>query len=123
MEQELDYMTKRKHIKDKDRFSIIQDELDYCMICRRYLGEGGHLHEVFWGSANRQKSKDYGLVVKLCFNHHDRQSIISVHHNPQGKMNKWLQQQAREAFENHYPNEDFIEVFGRNYGTCDGDTE
>lgn len=109
-------MTKKKHIKDSERFSIVQDDMSYCFICKRYLRKGeGAIHEIFWGTANRQKSKDYELVVRLCVNHHDRSSPISVHHNPQGSLNKWLHEKGKEAFKREYPGEDFMKVFGRNY--------
>lgn len=114
---------KKKHIKESERYSIIQE--DYtpvrkegrCWACKRYLRKGeGASHEVFWGTTgNRQKSMDYGLVVRLCFNHHDRGSVISVHHNPKGVLNRELQQLAKKKFIETYPNEDFLEVFGKNY--------
>ena len=116
-------MTKKKHIKDDERFSIVQDnftlpkfDVGNCFICKRYLRQyEGAAHEIFWGNANRQKSKDYGLVVRLCVNHHDRSSPISVHHNPIGSLNKWLYEKGKEAFKREYPGEDFLKVFGRNY--------
>lgn len=115
-------MTKKKHISDDARYSIVQKDFTQtkyegtCFICRRRLRKGeGAVHEIFCGSANRQKSKDYGLVVRLCFNHHDRSSPISVHHNPKGTLNQMLHDKGREAFLMNYPNKSFIEVFGRNY--------
>lgn len=109
-------MTKQKHIRDSQRFSIMQDDMRFCFICGRYLRQGeGALHEVFWGYANRQKSKDYGLVVKLCNPHHDPDSPISVHHNPAGELNNKLRQKAKQAFKEKYPDKDFREIFGRNY--------
>lgn len=109
-------MRKHKRIKDSERFSIIQDNMDICYFCRRPLAKGeGAIHECLSGTANRQKSKDYGLVVRLCFNHHDPQSPFSVHANPKGSLNKRLHHDARVAFEKNYPDESFLEVFGRNY--------
>ena len=114
-------MTKRQHIKEDKRYSIIQDDFTLtkyvgrCFSCKRYLREHeGAVHEVFGGN-NRQKSMDYGLVVRLCFNHHDRQSPISVHRNPNGYLNKWLMSEAKQKFKEKYPQENFIDIFGREY--------
>lgn len=105
-----------KHIRDNQRFSIMQDDLTYCYICKRPLRKGeGALHEVFWGTSNRQKSKDYGLVVKLCNRHHSPDSPVSVHHNPKGTLNVDLRLQAKKAFAEKYPDEDFVKIFGRSY--------
>lgn len=111
-------MIRQKHIRDNQRFSIIQDDMSYCWACRRYLRKGeGAIHEVFYGTANRQKSKDYGLVVRLCTNHHDPSSPISVHHNPKGELNLELRRIAKEKFKEAYPDMNFREVFGREYET------
>lgn len=46
--------------------SIIQEDMDYCIICGRY---GTEIHHVL-GASNRKWSTKYGLVVGLCYDHH-----------------------------------------------------
>lgn len=47
---------------EKNRYSIITDDLDRCFICKR---PKNHLHEVFYGN-NRINSMKYGCIVPLC---------------------------------------------------------
>lgn len=103
----------KKHIKDSERFSIIQPELDYCYICRK-RGIKVYKHEVF-GGANRQNSKDYGMVVGLCFLHHDRNSPISVHSLPMQGNDLEIKAKAQAIFERKYSHEKFMEVFRKDY--------
>ena len=94
---------------DANRFSIITDDLKRCFVCGK-IG-GIDLHEIFFGS-NREKSKRYGLVVPLC---HEgcHQGSKGVHFNRQ--LDLEMKKIGQKAFEGHYPDEDFLEVFGRNY--------
>jgi|LGVF01.2.fsa_nt_gb hypothetical protein len=98
-------------MKDK-RFSIICD-LDYCIICG-----SPHIqkHEVFYGTANRKKSIEYGLVIPLCYAHHnkDKQSG-SIHFNPDFDLEQ-KQKAQKIAMEKYgWTIEDFRKVFGKNY--------
>lgn len=67
---------KRDKVKDKDRYSIITQDLEHCYICGRPNVE---LHEIFFGS-KRAISKEEGLVVPLCKTHHTG-SNQAVHYN------------------------------------------
>ena len=101
-------MTRRKHISDSQRFSIIEPDEDfkqYCHLCGTPTSE---LHECF-GGPNRQKSKDYGLVVTLCRRCHElAHSSHEIRHR--------LQQEAKGAFLQKVGNiETFRKVFGRYY--------
>lgn len=89
--------------------SIIQKDYDSCFLCgtHYWLEE----HHVF-GAANRKKSERYGLKVKLChFCHNEPPN--GVHFN-QERMWK-LKQIGQKAFEEKYPDKDFLKEFGRNY--------
>ena len=95
------------------RFSIIQPELDRCWFC----GKTGvlHKHEVFFGTANRKKSIQYGMVVALCPEHHNMSSQ-GVHHNHRRDME--LKRYAQHVFEEKYGHEKFMAVFGKDYERC-----
>lgn len=101
-------------MKAKKRYSksssVLQEDLGECIICgTRY---NIHRHEVFFGTANRQKSIKWGMVVGLCAYHHDT-SNNSVHYNDE--MDLKLKRYAQRKFQEAYPDEDFMEVFNRNY--------
>ena len=90
--------------------SIVQDDMSRCLIC----GSANKLqtHEVFCGSANRQKSIDWGCYVRLCAFHHNA-SNNCVHYNHAMDMN--LKKFAQRKFEEKYGHEKFMEVFGKSY--------
>lgn len=88
--------------------SIISNEKK-CYFCgSTHWLECHHL----WGGANRNKSTRYGLVVYLCHYCHN-EPPNGVHHN-RARMD-YLRQVGQRAFMQHYPNEDFLKIFGRNY--------
>lgn len=94
-----------RHVKDSERFSVLVDDLDYCCMCGR---PREHLHEVFFGTANRQKSKDYGMVIPLCARCHDR-----VHRD--AELRRKTQQKAQQKFESIYSHQKFMETFRKDY--------
>lgn len=88
--------------------SIISNEKScYMCGCTRWLEK----HHVF-GGANRQKSDKYGLTVYLCHYCHN-EPPNGVHFN--AKRMEWLHQQGQRAFEQEYPDKDFLTEFGKNY--------
>ena len=93
-----------------NRYSIITKDFERCLICGTYLNI--HKHEIFFGTANRKLSIKYGLVVPLCSRHHNG-SNAGVHYNR--RLDLKLKEQGQKAFEYHYPNLNFREIFGRNY--------
>lgn len=103
-------------VADKDRYSIIVPSLKRCYVCG--TDKGIHLHEVFYGSRNRQKSIQDGLVVPLCGLHHNL-SNMGVHFNKQ--LDEKIKQQAEKIWIKTYCDseedgiEKFIKRFGRNY--------
>lgn len=92
------------------RFSILQDEMTECYFCgtRNNL----HIHEVYFGTANRQKSIKYGCCVSLCAMHHNM-SNEGVHFNRE--LDLVLKKDMQKKFIEVYPDLDFLKIFGRNY--------
>jgi hypothetical protein len=76
--------------------------------------EGSHRHEVFFGSANRQKSIKLGLVVFLTPEMHNM-SDYGVHFNKDfdNKLKQIGQKTAMEKY--NWSIDDFIREFGKNY--------
>lgn len=97
----------RSNISDARRFSVLQEDLNVCYFCH---GMATDKHEVFCGTANRQKSKNHGLVVGLCRMHHD-----IVHHFPKGECNRILHIEGQLKYEESHSREEFIKEFGRSY--------
>jgi len=89
--------------------SILQT-IDACWVCgdTRNL----HTHEVFYGTANRKKSIQYGLQVRLCGRHHNL-SNEGVHFDD--VLDTQLKMFAQKKFEEKYGHEKFMEVFKKNY--------
>lgn len=72
---------------EKNRFSIVTDNLDECYICHR---PKDHLHEVFGGN-NRINSMKYGCVIPLCECCHSK-----LHKH--GKLDEELKKKLEKAF-------------------------
>lgn len=100
-------MTRRKrskHIADSRRFSTLTDDMEHCFICGK---PKDHLHEVFYG-ASRQTSKDWGMVVPLCWSCHQR-----IHENQTEDIE--LKRMAQRVFEGEYGHDIYMKVFHKNY--------
>lgn len=70
-------------------------------------------HEIFFGTANRQKSIDDKMVAYLCRKHHTGTSE-AVHENR--KLDMVLKIKGQTIWEQTYGNRDaFIKRYGRNY--------
>ena len=82
-----------------------------CFFCGKT--EGLVRHHVFFGSANRKKSEEYGCVVWLCGPHHSLSSNgVHLNHELDMKLKVFTQRK----FEDLYGHEKFMEVFRKNYG-------
>lgn len=92
------------------RNSIIVEDLKHCLVCGTSFNI--HIHHCIYGSANRKKSEKYGLIVPLCAKHHNM-SNAGVHFNKELDMK--LKQLAQKRFMEVYPNENFLDIFKRNY--------
>ena len=111
--------SKKDKIKDEDRFTIMQPEFTgRCFFC----GSDDRVakHEVFFGTANRSKSKEDGLIVELCWDHHNG-SNSGVHYNHD--LDLRLKKRAEKIWIMHYANASskidgiskFIKRYGKNY--------
>ena len=89
---------------ERDRFSILTNDLDHCVICG---SNKDHLHEVFYGR-NRLNSIKYGLVIPLCSLHH-----MEMHKNIDWQ--DYWHKKGQKAFIANYPYLDFSDIFKTNY--------
>ena len=89
--------------------SIIHD-MSSCYVCGTTTNL--HTHEVFYGTANRKKSIEWGCYVKLCGKHHN-QSNEGVHFNK--ALDTRLKKEAQKKFEELHGHEKFMEIFRKNY--------
>jgi hypothetical protein len=68
-------------------------------------------HHIF-GGKNRSLSEHYGLKVYLCHEHH-QSSTESIQRNKE--INQLMHEIGQRAFEERYPNLNFMQIFGKNY--------
>jgi len=85
---------------EKNRFSIITNNLDKCYFCNNKKME---LHEALRGR-NRQKSMKWGLVVPICSKCHSKITVDK-------EFSKVLEQIAMQIFIKKYSKEKYIEEF------------
>ncbi len=101
-----------KHRKaDKNRFSIIIEDLSKCCVPGCDCIEGIQLHEVFYG-AYRHVSIRYGLVIPLCSFHHTIREF-AIHNNRE--MDLYYKKLGQAIFEKKYSHELFMKEFKINY--------
>lgn len=103
--------------------SILQDKRDgQCYLCMLLNNDedrrtGLEEHHIF-GGKNRSLSEHYGLKVYLCHEHH-QSSTESVQRNKE--INQLMHEIGQKAFEERYPNLNFMQIFGKNYLDLDDD--
>lgn len=91
------------------RFSILVEDLDYCIECGH---PHPHKHEVFFGEKQRKHSIKYGMILPLCYLHHEGDE--SPHHNRDIDM--YYKKIAQEMWESTYgTREEFRKIFGMSY--------
>lgn len=88
---------------ERDRFSILTYDLTRCIICGMPKQD---LNEIYPGR-NRQNSMKYGLVIPICRKCHREYTDNA---EMQLKWKKIGQKKFEEIYE-----EDFLEIFKRNY--------
>lgn len=95
--------------------SIIQDKKE-CFLCRYLYGTENTnnlcSHHIFFGTANRRLSEQYGLKAWLCIYHHT-EGIGAVHKNRDYDM--ILKKIAQKKFEETHTREEFVQIFGKSY--------
>lgn len=109
---------KKDKIKDKDRYSILVPDLGHCFICG--TDQRICLHEVEHGTANRKKSKEDGLILPLCFEHH--QGNTGVHNN--SELDEYFKKQSEKIWIEKYVDHElspeekiqkYIDRYGKNW--------
>lgn len=89
--------------------NYLSDEMcGYCKVRR-----ASEIHHIIHGtSGNRALSEMYSkaCLIPLC-----RECHHEVHHGIGENLDLILKKQAQEDFEILYPNEDWVQIFGRNY--------
>lgn len=96
--------SKRLTKLERNRDSILTDDLDHCYLCGRPKED---LHEIYPGR-NRLNSIKYGLILPLCREHH-----IKMHN--QLNLRLIYFKLGQKKFNEVYPDLDFVEIFKRNY--------
>ena len=90
---------------------IVFSMTNKCAICGS--SEKVATHEIFFGTANRKKSIEDGMVVNLCGKHHNLSSE-GVHFDKD--LDLQLKRKAQKKWEEVYGNRElFIKRYGRNY--------
>ena len=89
--------------------SIIQTEKE-CWLCK--TTQNLHKHHIFFGTANRRVSEEWGCWCWLCYEHHNGTSR-GVHFNI--GLDRLIKQEAQRRFEALYGHEKFMRIIGRNY--------
>lgn len=92
------------------RFSLLTTDMTTCYISS--TKKDIHIHEVFYGTANRKKSIQHGCCVPLMASLHNM-SDKGVHFNKTLDMR--LKREMQRAFEKVYSHEEFMSVFHKNY--------
>ena len=84
--------------------SIMQNKDRCCYMCDLLgIRQQGYTEEHHcFGGPNRKLSEKYGLKVYLCV--HQNSDYMQIVHEA-----------AQKAFEEHYPDKSFREIFGKNY--------
>lgn len=90
--------------------SVLQDKKE-CYVCK--ATQNLHSHHIFYGTANRKKSEQYGMKVWLCGTHHNL-SNEGVHFNK--KLDLQLKKLGQMYMITHGMTLDyFIREFGRSW--------
>lgn len=73
-------------------------------------------HEIFFGTANRQKSIEYGLVVFIRPEDHNM-SEYGVHNRKGHEFDMYLKKMGQERAMDEYKwtTDEFIDIFGKSY--------
>jgi hypothetical protein len=97
--------------------SILQRNNSKCYLCgeeANYVDGNLDVHHIFPGTANRKKSEQYGLKVRLHHNKCHQYGPDSVHRNREVAMQLMIE--GQRAFEELYGDRDFFrKEFGKSY--------
>lgn len=90
-----------------ERKSIMTSRLDICYLCGNTREI--EIHHAIHGTANRQLSEKYDLVIGLCHGCH-----CQLHDSDVG-MDNYVKAQAQRCFEIEHPHLSFRQIFGKNF--------
>ncbi len=90
------------------RYSILNN-LERCFFCGK---PAECIHEIYFGTANRQISIENGFCVGLCHREHNLSSH-SVHRDR--KMDLKLKELYQREYEKTHTKEKFIKLIGKSY--------
>lgn len=94
------------------RYSILQKNFNECYVCGAKINL--HIHEVFYGTANRKKSIEDGCCIKLCGKHHNL-SKEGIHFNRELDLQIKKEMEMKWLYHYKKTKEDFIKRYGKNY--------
>jgi hypothetical protein len=89
--------------------SIMQSEKE-CYFTKSTVGL--EEHHIFFGAGRKKLSEKYGLKVWLTHDRHN-EPPLGVHFNKEER--RQLEREGQLAFQEKYPDLDFMKIFGRNY--------
>lgn len=109
--------TKKQTKLEKDRFSILTTNMNKCVECGKSFERSDlNYHEIFFGSAKRQLSIKYGLVIPLYWReYHNQIESKGIHFNKELCLKWQIKGQLKWMEYYDKTEEDFIKVFGRSY--------
>lgn len=108
---EIKQRTYKQAKAEKERYSILTDDLEHCIICGK---TPVNLHEIFFGS-NRHNSIKHGTVIPLCTAQHHKSNVEGIHADKE--LDLFWKKKGQRVFMKHYNKniEEFIAIFGKNY--------
>lgn len=84
-------------------------EFDTCYVCGKRFAA---THEVFYGKGKRQLSIKYGMQIRLCYTHHQREGT-GIHFDK--RFDFKVKQIYQKRFEEQHSHELFMQEFGKDY--------
>lgn len=90
--------------KEKNRFSILTNNLEKCYICSKNKVD---IHEIY-GGRNRQISMKYGFCIPVCRSCHSKTEIDS-------KLDLQLKKKCQMEYERTHKRDEFIQIIGKSY--------
>lgn len=91
--------------------SILQNKKE-CWFCHKT--DDLHLHEIYFGSANRKISIKHKFQVYLCSRHHNLGGNGKCVHQCR-EMDLELKMTCQRKYEEDHTREDFIRLIGKSY--------
>ena len=103
------YKTNKLRKLENNRFSIITEDLEHCILCDNPSIE---VNEIFPGR-NRINSMKYGLCIPLCKRHHSMYHIdrnMQLYYMKKG-LDEFLKEHTKEEFQNTFKYIKGLDIF------------